>query len=45
MSSDQKISFYGFYAVEETGSGPAWKATAFYRDYYVVRDSLEIIGK
>lgn len=32
-------------AVEESGSDPAWKAKAFYRDYYVSRDNLEIIGQ
>jgi hypothetical protein len=42
-SSDQTVSLYRFYAVEESGSGQAWKATAFYRDYFVVRDSLEIM--
>lgn len=44
-SRDQTVSFYGFFAVEETGNGTAWKAKAFYRDYYVSRDNLEIVGE
>ena len=41
---DNTVSLYTFYTPKETGSGPVWTATAFYRDYYVARDSLEIIG-
>jgi hypothetical protein len=42
---DNTVSLYTFYTPKETGSGPVWTATAFYRDYYVARDSLEIIGQ
>jgi len=42
---DQTISLYTFYTPRDTGSGPVWTATAFYRDYFVARDSLEIIGQ
>lgn len=42
---DQTVSLYGFFAVEETRSGTAWKAKAFYRDYFVSRDNLEIVGE
>jgi branched-chain amino acid transport system substrate-binding protein len=44
-NNDQTVSLYTFYTVEETLSGPAWKATAFYRDYFVIRDGLQIVGK
>jgi branched-chain amino acid transport system substrate-binding protein len=43
--SDQTVSLYAFYAVKAAAGGPAWTATAFYRDYYVARDNLEIIGQ
>jgi len=39
------VILYGFYAVEESGSGPIWKAKALYRDFLVARDNLEIIGE
>lgn len=42
---DNIVSLYTFYTPEETFSGPVWTATAFYRDYYVAYDSLEIIGQ
>ncbi len=44
-NNDQTVSLYTFYTVDETSSGPAWKATAFYRDYFVVRDDLYIVNK
>ncbi|SDL46149.1 amino acid/amide ABC transporter substrate-binding protein, HAAT family [Geoalkalibacter ferrihydriticus] len=43
--NDQTVSHYTFYTPRETGSGPVWIATAFYRDYFFARDSLEIIGE
>lgn len=42
---DNTVSLYTFYTPEKTDSGAVWTATAFYRDYYVARDSLEIIGE
>ncbi|MFH7325850.1 ABC transporter substrate-binding protein [Desulfurivibrio sp. C05AmB] len=42
---DQTISLFTFYTPRETGSGPVWAATAYYRDYFVASDNLEIIGE
>jgi hypothetical protein len=44
-NGDQSVALYAFYAVEETAGGTAWKATAGYRDYFVMRDNLYIVGQ
>lgn len=44
-NSDQTVTLYGFFAVEESDISPVWKAKAFYRDSYYLRDDLEILGQ
>lgn len=42
-AQDQSLSIYAFYTVTDSSSGPAWKATAYYRDILYARDDLYII--